>query len=64
MTYLPAEILRENVEIANRIQRHFERSYHQIAKELPLQPEQVSQLTNYSTLHRISTSRRIPRKTH
>ncbi len=38
------EILRENLEVATRMHHHLERSRQQIAGDVPLQPEQVSQL--------------------
>jgi len=39
-----AEILRENIAIANKMHHHLERSHQQITAQLPLQPEQISTL--------------------
>jgi hypothetical protein len=44
MTRGPAAILQENLEVADRMLHHIERSYHQIATELPLQAELVQKL--------------------
>jgi len=38
------EVLRENLEVAARMHHHLERSRQQIAGDVPLQPEQISQL--------------------
>lgn len=41
-----AEILRENIEIAGRIQHHLDRSHQQIIDDIPLQSGKVAQLTD------------------
>jgi len=46
MTRGPAAILQENLEVADRMLHHLERSYHQVAAELPLQAEQINKLTD------------------
>jgi len=38
------EVLKENLEVAARMHHHLTRSRQQIAHDVPLQPEQVSQL--------------------
>ncbi|MCF6237167.1 MAG: hypothetical protein L3J70_12490 [Gammaproteobacteria bacterium] len=41
---VPFILVRENLEVAARMHYHFVRSRQQIADDVPLQPEQVSQL--------------------
>jgi len=42
----PAAILRENLEVADRMLHHLERSYHQVTDELPLQLDHINKLTD------------------
>ena len=42
----PAAILQENIEVADRMWHHLERSYRKIAADLPLQGEQIRNLSD------------------
>jgi len=46
MTREQAVILRENIEVADRMHHHLERSHQRIVDDVPLQPGQIPQLND------------------